>query len=202
MTWVVGITGGIGSGKSAVTHRLEEHGIAVVDADLAARVVVEPGTPALQAIIGRYGETILTEAGTLDRPALRKIVFENPTEREWLESITHPAIRAEIESQLARANSPYAVLSSPLLLESGQNAFADYVVVVDVPEEIQIARTSARDNNNSDLVRKIMAAQLPREERIARADEIVDNSGSMVALQTTVDALHQRLLNRAAEVSG
>ena len=202
MTWVVGITGGIGSGKSAVTDRLEDHGISVVDADLAARVVVEPGTPALQAIIRRYGETILTEAGTLDRPALRKIVFENSAEREWLESITHPAIRAEIEFQLASATSPYAVLSSPLLLESGQNTFADYVVVVDVPEEVQIARTSARDNNDADLVRKIMAAQLPREERIARADEIIDNSGSMAALQGSVDALHQRLLNQAAEVSG
>jgi len=202
MTWVVGITGGIGSGKSAVTERLEDHGISVVDADLAARVVVEPGTPALQAIIRRHGETILTEAGTLDRPALRKIVFENSAEREWLESITHPAIRAEIELQLASTTSPYAVLSSPLLLESGQNAFADYVVVVDVPEEVQIARTSARDNNDADLVRKIMAAQLPREERIARADEIIDNSGSMAALQSSVDALHQRLLNQAAEVSG
>lgn len=202
MTWVVGITGGIGSGKSAVTDRLEDHGISVVDADLAARVVVEPGTPALQAIIRRYGETILTEAGTLDRPALRKIVFENSAEREWLESITHPAIRTEIELQLASATSPYAVLSSPLLLESGQNTFTDYVVVVDVPEEVQIARTSARDNNDADLVRKIMAAQLPREERIARADEIIDNSGSMAALQGSVDALHQRLLNQAAEVSG
>ena len=199
MNFVVGITGGIGSGKSAVTSRLEQHGITVVDADVVAREVVEPGTPVLAAIAEHFGEHILQPNGALDRAALRKIVFENPAEREWLESVTHPAIREAIAAQLTAATSPYVVLSSPLLLEAGQNAFAQHVVVVDVPEEVQLSRTCARDNNDEVLVRNIMAAQLPRAERCARADEVIDNNGSLEALQQAVDALHQRLLALASE---
>ena len=199
MSCVIGITGGIGSGKSAVTQRLETHGITVVDADVVARQVVEPGRPALEAVNARFGAGILNPDGSLDRAALRKIVFENPTEREWLEGITHPAIREEITHQLAGATSPYVVLSSPLLLEAGQSDFADYVVVVDVPEAVQIMRTRARDNNDEALVRKIMAAQLPRDERIARGDEVINNEGSLEDLHQRVDALHQRLLARSQQ---
>ncbi|MCH1493194.1 MAG: dephospho-CoA kinase [Luminiphilus sp.] len=199
MSCVIGITGGIGSGKSAVTQRLEAHGITVVDADFVARQVVEPGRPALKAISAHFGAEILHPDGSLDRAALRKIVFENPTEREWLESITHPAIRDEIGRQIANATSPYVVLSSPLLLEAGQSDFADYVVVVDVPEAVQIMRTRARDNNDEALVRKIMAAQLPRDERIARGDEVINNEGSLEDLHQRVDALHQRLLARSQQ---
>lgn len=190
----MGITGGIGSGKSAVTLRLEEHGIAVVDADVVARTVVEPGRPALAAIVEHFGPGIVGADGALDRAALRKIVFEDARERAWLEGVTHPAIRDEIMRQLQDANSPYIVLSSPLLLEAGQSDLTDYVVVVDVPEEVQIMRTSTRDNNDEALVRKIMAAQLPRSERIARGDEVIDNRGSLADLHGHVDALHQRLL--------
>ena len=197
MAWVVGITGGIGSGKSAVTERLERYGVVVVDADIAARTVVAPGTPALNAIADRHGPGILDNKGALNRAALRKIVFEDPAEREWLEGVTHPAIRAEIEAQLNNAASPYVVLSSPLLLESGQNTYADYVVVVDVPEALQIERTAARDNNDEALVRKIMAAQLARKARVEQADELIDNSGSISELHTRVDALHERLLKLA-----
>ena len=197
MTYTVGITGGIGSGKSAVTQRLEEHGIPVVDADVVAREVVEPGRPALAAIAQHFGPEILLADGTLDRAALRKRVFEDPAERTWLEGVTHPAIREEIIHQLGQARAPYVVLSSPLLLEAGQNDFTDYVVVVDVPEELQVARTSARDNNDPLLVRKIMAAQLSRADRIARGDEVIDNRGSLDELREQVDALHQRLLSRA-----
>jgi len=199
MNFVVGITGGIGSGKSAVTSRLEQHGITVVDADVVAREVVEPGSPVLAAIAEHFGEHILQPNGALDRAALRKIVFETPAEREWLESVTHPAIREAIAAQLTAATSPYVVLSSPLLLEAGQSAFAQHVVVVDVPEEVQLSRTCARDNNDEALVRNIMAAQLPRTERCARADEVIDNNGSLEALQQAVDALHERLLVRASE---
>ena len=199
MNFVVGITGGIGSGKSAVTSRLEQHGITVVDADVVAREVVEPGSPVLAAIAEHFGEHILQPNGALDRAALRKIVFETPAEREWLESVTHPAIREAIAAQLTAATSPYVVLSSPLLLEAGQSAFAQHVVVVDVPEEVQLSRTCARDNNDKALVRNIMAAQLPRAERCARADEVIDNNGSLGALQQAVDALHERLLVRASE---
>lgn len=197
MAWVVGITGGIGSGKSAVTERLERYGVVVVDADIAARTVVAPGTPALNAIADRHGPGILDNTGALNRAALRKIVFDDPAEREWLEGVTHPAIRAEIEAQLNDAASPYVVLSSPLLLESGQNTYADYVVVVDVPEALQIERTAARDNNDEALVRKIMAAQLARKARVEQADELIDNSGSISELHTRVDALHERLLKLA-----
>jgi len=194
---VIGITGGIGSGKSAVTQRLEAHGITVVDADVVAREVVAPGRPALDAISTHFGKEILNPDGSLDRPALRKIVFESPTEREWLESVTHPAIRSEISHQIASATSPYVVLSSPLLLEANQRDFTDYVVVVDVSEDVQVRRTSARDNHDEALVRKIMAAQLPRMERIARADEVINNEGSLADLHHRVDALHQRLLARS-----
>lgn len=200
--FVVGITGGIGSGKSAVTDHLETLGITVVDADKVARVVVEPGTPGLAAIAEHFGEDILLADGRLDRAALRKIVFDNPDERKVLEGITHPRIRDEISRQLSEANSPYVVLSSPLLLESGQNTFADYVVVVDVPEEVQLTRTMARDNNSEALVKQIMAAQLDQKTRLSRADTSIRNDGSLDALYERVKKLHEDLLARAAAASG
>ena len=200
--FVVGITGGIGSGKSAVTDYLETRGITVVDADKVARVVVEPGTPALNAIAEHFGTDILLTDGGLDRAALRKIVFDYPDERKVLEGITHPRIRDEIARQLSEASSPYVVLSSPLLLESGQNTFADYVVVVDVPEEVQLRRTMARDDNSEALVKQIMAAQLDRKTRLSRADTSVTNDGSLEALYERVEELHDDLLARAAAALG
>ncbi len=200
--FVVGITGGIGSGKSAVTDYLETRGITVVDADKVARVVVEPGTPALNAIAEHFGTDILLTDGGLDRAALRKIVFDNPDERKVLEGITHPRIRDEIARQLSEASSPYVVLSSPLLLESGQNTFANYVVVVDVPEEVQLQRTMARDDNSEVLVKQIMAAQLDRQTRLSRADTSILNDASLETLYERVEKLHDDLLARAAAASG
>ena len=200
--FVVGITGGIGSGKSAVTDHLETLGITVVDADKVARVVVEPGTSGLAAIVEHFGEDILLADGGLDRAALRKIVFDNPDERKVLEGITHPRIRDEIARQLSEASSPYVVLSSPLLLESGQNTFTDYVVVVDVPEEVQLRRTMARDDNSEALVKQIMAAQLDRQTRLARADTSITNDASLEELCERVEAMHEDLLVRAAAASG
>ena len=200
--FVVGITGGIGSGKSAVTDHLETLGIAVVDADKIARVVVEPGTSGLAAIADHFGTDILLSDGRLDRAALRKIVFDNPDERRVLEGITHPRIREEIARQLSEATSPYVVLSSPLLLESGQNTFADYVVVVDVPEEVQLSRTMARDDNTEALVKQIMAAQLDRQTRLSRADTSIMNDGSLEALYERVEKLHDDLLARARAALG
>ena len=199
--FVVGITGGIGSGKSAVTDHLETLDITVVDADKVARVVVEPGTSGLAAIVEHFGEDILLADGGLDRAALRKIVFDNPDERKVLEGITHPRIRDEIARQLSQASSPYVVLSSPLLLESGQNTFADYVVVVDVPEELQLKRTMARDDNSEALVKQIMAAQLDRQTRLARADTSITNDASLEQLCERVEAMHEDLLARAAAAS-
>jgi dephospho-CoA kinase len=195
--FVVGITGGIGSGKSAVTDYLETKGITVVDADKVARVVVEPGTSGLAAIAEHFGHDILLPDGTLNRAALRKIVFDNPDERKVLEGITHPRIREEIARQLSEAGSPYVVLASPLLLESGQSSFADYVVVVDVPESVQLSRTMTRDNNSEQLVKSIMAVQLDREIRLTRADTSISNEGTLEELHTRVDALHADLLSRA-----
>ena len=195
--YVVGITGGIGSGKSAVTDYLETKGITVVDADKVARVVVEPGTSGLAAIAEHFGSDILLPEGSLDRAALRKVVFDNADERKVLEGITHPRIREEIARQLSEATSPYVVLASPLLLESGQNSFANYVVVVDVPESVQLSRTMARDDNSEQLVKSIMAAQLDRETRLSRADTSISNDGSLDELYTRVDDLHDDLLARA-----
>ncbi|MCH1460149.1 MAG: dephospho-CoA kinase [Luminiphilus sp.] len=195
--FVVGITGGIGSGKSAVTDYLEIKGITVVDADKVARVVVEPGTSGLAAIAEHFGRNILLPNGMLDRAALRKIVFDKPDERKVLEGITHPLIREEIARQLSEAGSPYVVLASPLLLESGQSSFADYVVVVDVPESVQLSRTMTRDGNSEQLVKSIMAVQLDRETRLARSDTSISNEGTLEELHTRVDALHTDLLRRA-----
>lgn len=195
--FVVGITGGIGSGKTAVTDHLETLGIVVVDADKAARVVVEPGTPALAEIAAHFGSEILLDDGALNRAALREVVFNDSSQRKILEGITHPRIREEIARQLSAATSPYVVLSSPLLLESGQNSFADYVVVVDVPEAVQIERTMRRDDNSESLVKQIMAAQLDRQSRLLRADEAISNDGTLEALHAEVEALHQRLVDRA-----
>ena len=144
MTLVVGITGGIGSGKSAVTSRFAGLGITVVDADLASRVIVEPGRPALDAIADHFGADILLADGGLDRAELRRRVFADPAERLWLEQLTHPLIGDEILSQLAASDSPYTILSSPLLLETSQADLAGLTLVVDVPEEVQLRRTMAR----------------------------------------------------------
>ena len=197
MTLIVGITGGIGSGKSAVTRRFEQHDIAVVDADLAARVVVEPGKPALGAIAEHFGRDEILADGALDRAALRQRVFADDKERLWLEQLTHPLIAREILDQLAAARSPYTILSSPLLLETSQKDLVDCVVVVDVPEETQLARTMARDNNDEAQIKRIMAAQMQREDRLGQADIVIDNSRTLEELDGLVEELHKEFLLKA-----
>ena len=194
----VGITGGIGSGKTALTDWLATQAIVIVDADLAARVVVEPGQPALSEITEAFGAEYLLPDGQLDRAALRRTVFSHENQRKALEAITHPRIRDELVLQMNEADSPYVVLSSPLLLESSQSDMVDVSVVIDVPETLQIERTMARDQNNRQLVEQIMAAQLDRETRIARSDIVIDNSTSLDALYERAATLHQTLLARAA----
>ena len=197
MAFIVGITGGIGSGKSAVTERFEQLGITVVDADLAARVIVEPGRPALTAIAEHFGEDIIQADGNLDRAALRQRVFSADQERLWLEQLTHPLIVQEIIDQMAASTSPYTILSSPLLLETSQKDLTACVVVVDVPEDLQLQRTMQRDDNDEAQVKRIMAAQMQRDERLARADIVVDNSRSLQALDAVVEELHKEFLLRA-----
>jgi dephospho-CoA kinase len=196
--FVVGLTGGIGSGKSAAAERFAAHGIAVVDADQLARVVVEPGQPALLSIVEHFGDAVLDSAGALDRAALRARVFADEAERKWLEDLLHPRIAIEIFRRLREATSPYALLVSPLLLESRQDTLATRVLVIDADEQTQLARTMARDANDAEQVRAIMAAQLDRQARLARADDVIENNGTLAELHAAVDALHARYLLLAA----
>ena len=194
MTYVVGVTGGIGSGKSAATAEFEKLGITVVDADVVARQVVMPGTPCLQAIAEHFGDAILTADRELNRKALRQRVFSNPEEKEWLNKLLHPAIRQELISQLEQADSPYVILSAPLLLENGLEKYCQRVLVVDVPESLQISRTIHRDDSPKSEVEAIMKAQLSRNERLKRANDVLNNDGSLEQLEQQVLQLHQRYL--------
>jgi len=194
---IVGLTGGIGSGKTAASDYFASLGIVVVDADIVAREVVEPDQPAWQAIVDRFGEEALLPDRSLNRPWLRDKVFADPAIRRWLEQQTHPRIRERLEDQLAKASSDYAILVSPLLFESGQDALVSRTLVIDVPVEIQLQRACARDSNNEAQIRNIIAAQMPREARLERADDVVDNSGTLASLTEQLMPLHQHYLQRA-----
>lgn len=196
--FVLGLTGGIGSGKSAVAACFKKYGIKVVDADIAARKVVEPGMPALKTIAEHFGEQVLQADGTLDRAVLRSIVFNNEQQRQWLEQLLHPAIGEWITTELTSATSAYAILESPLLLETEQRKSTHRTLVVDVSKELQIERATARDDNSREQIEAIIAAQLPREERLARADDVINNSGSLAYLESAVKTLHQQYLKIAA----
>jgi dephospho-CoA kinase len=200
--FIVGLTGGIGSGKSAVSDRFAALGVKVVDADIASRVVVEPGRPALAAIGERFGQGVIADDGTLDRAALRKIVFADDAERKALEAITHPAINRYIAEELASAESAYAILAHPILVETGQTRICNRVLVVDVPEELQVTRTMARDDNPEAQVRAIMAAQASREERLAVADDVIVNDRDLSHLDAEVARLHEQYLAMAADADG
>lgn len=192
---IVGVTGGIASGKSTVAQAFAALGVPWVDADDVAREVVEPGEPALAEIAERYGERVLQADGSLNRRALREIVFADEGERRWLESVTHPRIRQRIVAHLERLQAegaPYVLLVSPLLFESGQSELADRCLVIDVPESLQIARTAARDDVDDAQARAIVAAQMPRRERLARADDVIDNTGSEADLTAQVAELDRR----------
>jgi dephospho-CoA kinase len=195
--FVVGVTGGIGSGKTAATNHFQTLGIDIVDADLASRVVVEPGTKALQDIAEHFGPQILEADGTLDRAALRRIIFEQPPAKQWLEQLLHPLIGQEIQRQLQSAASPYAILVSPLLVEAGQNHFCNRILVVDVPEDVQLHRTVTRDNNEPEQVRRIIASQASRKQRLEQADDVIENTGSLEQLHAAVARMHDRYLQLA-----
>lgn len=195
--FVVGVTGGIGSGKTAVTTLFAEFGITVVDADLASRTVVKPGSPALAAIAEHFGPAMLMTDGTLDRAAMRTRIFSNADDKLWLEQLLHPRISEEIKTQLREAQSPYVILVSPLLIEGDQHTYCQRILVVDVPEEMQLQRTIARDNNEAEQVKRIIASQASRQQRLQRADDVIENTGSLAALRERVTALHQSYLARA-----
>ena len=194
---IVGLTGGIGSGKTTVSNLFSDLGVAIVDADIAAREVVEPGCPALLEIQSHFGDAVIDSDGSLDRKTLRQRVFNNEAERLWLESLLHPLIKERLQQQLGKAQSEYAILSSPLLLETDQHQLTDRVLVIDVTEETQLQRASARDKNNREQIKAIMAVQMDRETRCSRADDIILNDSSTDDLKERVLSLHKRYLELA-----
>ena len=197
--FIVGLTGGIGSGKSAAADRFGECGAAVVDTDLIAHALTAPGGAAIEAIRAEFGERVISADGALDRAAMRARVFAEPAERQRLEAILHPMIRQESTRQCAVANAPYVVLVVPLLIESGTyRKRCARVVVVDCPEAVQVARVQARSGLDAPQVEAIMAAQIPRAERLAAADDVIDNSRDLPYLFAQVDALHRRYIALAA----
>lgn len=194
---VVGLTGGIGCGKSAVTRLFEQLGVPVIDADIVARELVAPGQPALALIAQHFGNKVLAADGTLDRARLRQIVFENPQARQNLEAILHPRIRQTMHQQLDALSAPYTILSIPLLQESGQMYEVDRVLVVDCSEEVQIERVCVRDNVDRTHVRAILEAQSSRTEKLQIADDIIDNSGPPESLIPQVERLHRYYLQQS-----
>ncbi|MBB3104665.1 dephospho-CoA kinase [Azomonas macrocytogenes] len=188
--WVLGLTGGIGSGKSAAAENFSELGVHLVDADQVARWVVEPGQPALERIVEHFGREVLLASGALDRGALRARIFQDAEQRKWLEGLLHPLIREEIGHSLALAQSPYAILVSPLLIESGQYQRMQRVLVVDTPESLQIQRAMARDSADEEQVRAILKIQMQRDERLRHADDVLVNDRDRSWLRQEVERLH------------
>jgi dephospho-CoA kinase len=197
----VALTGGIASGKSLAAKRFAELGVDIIDSDVIAREIVEPGEPALAEIVARFGREVLQADGRLDRTALRHRVFADPVARRELEAITHPRIRARMRELSEAASGPYHLHVIPLLAESGRAAEFDRVIVVDCDPALQKARVQQRDGANETEAEAILAAQASRAERLAIADDVLVNDGSPAALLAAVDALHQHYLARWASRS-
>lgn len=198
--YVVAITGGIGSGKTTVANQFTELGIEVVDADVIAREVVEPSTPALAAIAAHFGSEVITPDGQLDRRRLRERVFTDPQAKGWLNALLHPLIRTEMQRQCAAARSPYCLLVVPLLVENRLTALANRVLVIDVDEATQIERTCRRDGVSHEKAQAILAAQASRAERLAAADDVLDNqNGTPEAIKSRILALHETYLAFASQ---
>ena len=192
---IIGLTGGIGSGKTAVSDSFQALGIDVVDADLASRVVVQKGKPCLLKIAQHFGEDILTKEAELDRAKLREIIFKSEEEKNWLESLLHPAIANQIQDELNASKSPYTILVSPLLLETNQKDFCSKVLAVDVPVETQIERTLKRDGVSKEQVQAIINSQISRNDRLNLADEVIVNDGTLEDLEIAVKILHEKFLS-------
>lgn len=198
---VIGLTGGIASGKSAAAALFAERGVPVVDADVVARQLVEPGEPALEEIRRVFGPSLLDASGELDRRRLRELVFADDARRRELEAILHPRVYARIARELDSLDAPYAVAVVPLLLETGGRELVDRILVVDAPEELQISRTIARDGTTPEAAARVLAAQLPRARRLACADDVITNDADLASLARQVDALHRRYLELAASIA-
>ncbi|WJG10198.1 dephospho-CoA kinase [Aliiglaciecola sp. LCG003] len=197
--FVVGLTGGIGSGKTAVSDLFAQKGISVVDADIIAREVVQAGSPALGQIAQRFGRQAILASGELNRGYLREVVFAQPEHKQWLDNLLHPLIRVAIVQQVAAATSPYCILAVPLLVENKMAAMVNRVLVVDVDEIVQLSRASARDGQSTEQIKNIMANQATRAQRLALADDVVDNNGLVGLLNEQVDHLDALYQHLAAE---
>ncbi len=198
---VIGVTGGIGSGKTTVARLFSSLGVPVIDADELAKQVVVPGQPAYGEILQLFGPGILTKSGELDRRRLRKRVFSDSAKRADLEAIIHPRVYAQMKQELECLETPYAVVVVPLLIESGGDEFVDRVLVVDSPEELQIARTCHRDGATRAAIEKILATQLDRGSRLSAADDVIENNASEEALEEEVSRLHRQYLTEAARIA-
>ena len=201
MPFRVALTGGIASGKSAVAARFAGKGIAISDADVAARAVVAPGQPALAEIAAAFGADVVQADGQLDRAALRRHVFDDEPARRRLEALLHPRIRTLLREEVERADSPYVIVAIPLLAEGGGRTaypWMDRILVVDVAHEVQIARVMQRDHINAVLAKRMIAAQATRQARLAIADDVIVNSGTLEALDADVDALDRLYRSLAA----
>jgi len=194
----IGLTGGIASGKSTAAKFFGALGVPILDSDQIARDVVEPGQPPLERLVERFGPTILTADGHLDRPALRQIVFSDPKARADLEALTHPAIGAAMEARSAEAGGPYQILVIPLLVEKNLASHVDRVLVVDCDEDLQIRRLRDRDGSTPEQIQAILRAQVPRAARLKAADDVIHNDTDMSAVRDQVAALHPRYLELAA----
>ncbi len=198
--FVVGVTGGIGSGKTTVCREFEIFGVPVIDTDQVARDVVAPGTPGLAAVVQAFGTEILSSDGQLDRRRLRQVVFANPALRVQLEGILHPLIRRETDARVLAAAYPYCMVCIPLLVERGGGNRVERVLVIDVPEDVQVARVMHRDELTAPEVAAIMLSQASREDRLAAAHDVLENSGDIAELRPRIAALHARYLQLADEV--
>lgn len=198
MTYVVGLTGGIGSGKTTVSDLFAELGVEVIDADIVARQVVEKGSPLLAKIAEHFGEQILTADGGLDRTALRQIVFNDENEKTWLNNLLHPAIREEMVKKLQESTACYLIWVVPLLIENQLTEFCDRILVVDVLPEIQLERATKRDKSKTETIKNIIAAQVSREERLSYADDVIENNlpleQGLPLIRELVQELHQQYL--------
>lgn len=199
MSYIVALTGGIGSGKTTVANEFAKLGVPLVDADIIARQVVEPNTPALISIQQHFGQNVLNHDGTLNRGFLRSVVFSEPKEKAWLNALLHPLIQQETQKQLQQVNYPYVLWVVPLLIENKISHLADRVLVVDVTREEQIERTIRRDDTNLEHVINILNAQASREERLSYADDIITNHTNNTELPNRVAELHKQYLALAAQ---
>lgn len=190
----IGLTGGIGSGKSTVAELFVRRGVPVIDTDVIARDIAAPGEPALEEIVREFGAEVMDGRGQLDRAELRRRVFDDPAARRRLEAILHPRVRAAVRARVAALHAPYCVIVVPLLVETNFRDVIDRVLVVDTDEPHQIERTSARDRISQETVRRIMAAQAKRSERLSHADDVITNNGTLLELEQQVDRLHARYL--------